>query len=231
MRNLLEVCLIALTLTTSFASSAAAQALRKGISVQMAVTHYGVAVPDADRENSLIVSVTSDGKVYVGVDPIRVTALAERLKGDLANQREKKVYIKADARAPYADVEQVLEAVRTAGVEAPILLTAQRERAEAGALVPPMGLEVLVNSPVSSGVGPVMVEVLKSGNGGPTLKIQNEAILLRTLNAKLKQLFQNGSEKVVLLSAKGALSFADVATVTDVCRSTGARVLLLRVER
>jgi biopolymer transport protein ExbD len=234
MNRLLELCLVAVTLFASFTSPAAAQsaapALRKGISVQMPVTSNAVTMPDADTEDAVIVSITAGRTVYLGIEPVRPAALAERLKGELSPHREKKVYIKADARTPYANVVQVLQAVRTAGVEAPILLTAQREPAVPGTVAPPRGLEVLVSSPVSSGVGPVIVEVLKLGDGEPALKIQNESVALGALNAKLKQLF-NGSEKVVLLSAKGNLSFADVATVTDACRATGAKVFLLRAER
>ena len=235
MNNSLEVCLIGLALSTGVAPSSvaqsAAQALRKGVSVQMAVTHSAVPMPDAERENALIVSVTSDGTVYLGIEPLPLAALTDKLKSILANQRERKIYIKADARAPYANVADVLNATRAGGVEAPILLTAQRESAKPETVVPPKGMEVLIGSPASSDAGPVVVEMLWSGKGEHALKIQNETIPLSALNSRLNQLFENSRSREVLLRPKRAVSFAEVAAVTDVCRSAGAKVFLLPGEK
>ena len=105
---------------------------KKGISVELPVTSNAVAMPDADQEDSLIVSVTDNGRVYFGVNPISPAALAEKVKGGMSNRTEKKLYIKADARIPYANVVKVLDAVRAPGVEAPNLLTAQQDSSEPG---------------------------------------------------------------------------------------------------
>ena len=107
-----------------------AQALRKGVSVELAVTRNAVAMPDADKDGAIIVAVTHSGKVYFGIDPITPAALAE--KHGLFSQAGEKLYIKADARTPYANVAKVLDAVRTAGVTAPNLLTGQHETPEPG---------------------------------------------------------------------------------------------------
>ncbi len=250
MNHLLEVCLVALTLATGItpsvaaqspvaapensfartwkgyeATPATAQAMRKGISVELPVTSNAAPMPDADQEDALIVSVTEDGTVYFGVEQISPAGLAEKVKGGLSNRTEKKLYIKADARTPYANVVNVLDAVRTAGVEAPNLLTAQRDSSEPGTLVPPKGLEVLVGPPSGSAV--TVMEVLNSGQRWPTLKINNQNIPWATLQRSLRQLFQNRSEKVVLVKAAGTLPFANVVDVTDMCRSTGAKVVLV----
>jgi len=126
------------------------QTMQKGISVELPVTSNAVAMPDADQEDALIVSVTHDGSVYFGVDPISSAALAEKVKADLSNQNEKKLYIKADARTPYVNVVKVLEAARSAGVGAPNLLTAQRDSSEPGTPMSPKGLEVLLGLPLPS---------------------------------------------------------------------------------
>jgi biopolymer transport protein ExbD len=246
MNHLLGVCLVALTLVTGIAPSVAAQspensfartwkgyeatpataqAMRKGISVELPVTSNAAPMPDADQEDASIVSVTEDGTVYFGVEQISPAGLAETVKGGLSNRTEKKLYIKADARTPYANVMNVLDAVRTAGVEALKLLTAQRDSSEPGTLVPPKGLEVLVGPPSGSAV--TVVEVLNSGQRWPTLKINNQNIPWATLQSSLRQLFQNRSEKVVLVKAAGTLPFANVVDVTDMCRSTGAKVVLV----
>ena len=133
MNYVLEVCL-AVTLAAGAtpaigakSQAITAQTMQKGISVELPATRNAVAMPDADQEDALILSVTDDGSVYFGVDPISPAALAEKVRDALSNRTERKLYIKADARSPYANVVKVLDAMDTAGVEAPNLLTAQRD--------------------------------------------------------------------------------------------------------
>jgi len=202
----------------------AAQVPRAGVSVELAVTSYAVPMPGADNQDSLVVAVTDDGNVYVEVDRIAPGALADKLKSSLAN-RKGTLYIKADARTRYADVATVLEAARTAGIEAPILLTARRGL-EPGRRVALDGLEVFVGQPLPSGAESTVVQVLNSGQQSPTLTINNEQIAWATLPSTLGRLFQNRSEKVVLLTADGRSRFAHVVQAIDLCRSAGAKVIL-----
>jgi biopolymer transport protein ExbD len=199
--------------------------MQKGIHVELATASNAVTSPDADHEDSLIVTVTSNGSVYLGINPSIPAALAEQIKSRLSG-REQKVYIKADARAPYADVVTVLGAASTAGVEAPILLTTQPESPEPGTVVAPKGLEVLVGPPSPSGSESTVVEVLNSEQRWPTLKINHEQIPWATLESTLSKLLQNRTEKVVLVKANGRLPFAQVVHVIDMCRSTEANVVL-----
>jgi biopolymer transport protein TolR len=205
------------------ATTCTAQAMQKGISVELALTGNAAPMPDADNEDSLIVTVTGNGSVYFGIDPITPTALEERVR-DRESKREQRLYVKADARSPYADVEKVLDAARAAGVETPILLTTQHESPEPGTLVSPKGLEVLVGPPPSGSVATV-VQVLSSGQMTPALKINNEQIPWAALESTLRQLHQN--EKVVLVKADRILPFAHVVHVIDICRATGAKVVLV----
>jgi biopolymer transport protein ExbD/biopolymer transport protein TolR len=151
MKYLLEVCLIALTLagTTPWAAaqSAAEVPMQRGISVELPVTKNAVAAPDADKEDALVVTVTHDGSVYLGINSISTDALGTKLKNALFNRTEKTLYIKADARVPYASLMKVLDSVRTTGVERLTLLTAQRDLQIQRTLVPPKGLEMQVVQP------------------------------------------------------------------------------------
>lgn len=230
MNELLEVCLVALTLAaTVVAPSGAAQSpvMRKGVSVELPVTSHAVPMPGADQGDSLILAVTARGTVYFGITPINPAVLAEKLKRVLSGDTAKKVYVKGDARTPYARVGEVLDALRTAGVDAPSLLTSQRDSSDTGNLVPPEGLEVLVGPSLPSASGSIVVRALNSGQRSFTLKIDNEQVSSTTLQTALKQRLQNRSEKVVLVKADGLLPFGDVVHVVDVCRSTGARVFLV----
>ena len=204
----------------------AVQALRKGISVELAVTSHAIAMPDADSANAMVVAVTEKGDVYAGIDPITPAALVEEVKRDLSSQTEKMLYIKADARTPYAKVMEVLDAVRKAGVTAPNLLTGQYEAPEPGKLVPPKGLEVLVGPSSPPGAESTVVQLLNSTQQWPVVKINSEEIPWASFEGRLKQLLTKRSAKAVLVKADGRLPFARVVQVIDVCRSAGAEVFL-----
>jgi biopolymer transport protein TolR len=147
MKYLLEVCLIALALITPTAvGQDPTIPMQRAVSVKMPATSNAVAVPAADKEDALVVVVTKDGRVYLGTDLITPAELAGKIKSELATRADKTLYVKADARTSYANVVSVLDAVRTLGVQGLTLLTDQRRPAEAGKLVTPTGLEMLVVS-------------------------------------------------------------------------------------
>jgi biopolymer transport protein ExbD len=102
MKHMLELCLISLALTTAVRPTGAAQSpepMQKGIRVELATTRNAVPMPGADLEAALIVSVTEDGSVYLGVDRTSPAGLAEKIKSGLSGRTEKKLYLKVDARA------------------------------------------------------------------------------------------------------------------------------------
>jgi biopolymer transport protein ExbD len=179
--------------------------LRKGVSVQMPVTANAVAVPDADLPDSLVVAVTSRGTVYLEVTTVTPAQLSGKVKAELERHPGKRIYLKGDARTPYSTVAEVLDALRTARVNAPILLTAQRDPAETSYLQP-KGLEVLLPPPARGAERPT---VLKPGNAS---------------DAELKQHAQR--DQPIVLQADGKAPFGDVVHAADVCRGAGAKVFL-----
>jgi len=115
--------------------------MQKGISVELAPTSSAVPVPDADKQDALIITVTDAGRLYFGIDLVTPGSLAEKLKDRLSDHTQN-LYIKADARASYAIVVKVLDAARAAGVEHVTLLTTQPKPAQAGTVVLPEGIEM-----------------------------------------------------------------------------------------
>jgi biopolymer transport protein TolR len=103
--------------------------LQKGISVDMAPVNNPEQMPDADKEDALLVSITRDGKVYFGSEQIQVDNLTTKVKDRLANKQDKRVYVKADMRTRFGGVVQVVDSVRAAGVDDLGLLTDQRKSA------------------------------------------------------------------------------------------------------
>ena len=74
-----SVALLAVVTTISAAAQSGAQAMQKGISVELARTSSAVPVPDADNQAALIITVTDSGGLYLGIDPVPPEALAEKL--------------------------------------------------------------------------------------------------------------------------------------------------------
>ncbi len=223
MKHVLEVCLIAAALTAS-QSGAAAQTLQKGVSVDMAVTSNALPMPEADSGEAWIVTVSENGSLYFGTGPVTVDTLTEQMRIHPRNRQEK-LYIKADARAPFTSVERALEAARADLFQSVVLLTSQPEPAIKGAIVPPNGLEVLLDA--TSSAEPVWVQLVNSGQAASTLKINHADVSSDALQDTLDRLLQNRSEKLVVVKADGIVPFAQVAHVIDISRSAGAKVLLV----
>jgi biopolymer transport protein ExbD/biopolymer transport protein TolR len=102
--------------------------LQKGVTVDLAKVNTPVQMPDADKEDALIVAVMRDGSVFFGNDKIASDQLTNKIKDRIANRVDKRVYLRADARAKYKSVVDVVDNVRAAGVDDLGLLTDQRKQ-------------------------------------------------------------------------------------------------------
>jgi biopolymer transport protein ExbD/biopolymer transport protein TolR len=105
--------------------------LQKGVSVDLAKVNNPEPMADADKEDALVVAVMRDGKVYFGNDQIAPDQLTNKIKDKLANRPDKRVYVRADARAKFGSVVEVVDNVRAAGVDELGLLTDQRRTTSA----------------------------------------------------------------------------------------------------
>ena len=112
--------------------------LQKGVSVDLAKVNNPEPMADADKEDALIVAVMRDGQVFFGNDKIAVDQLTQKVKDRLANRTDKRVYVRADARAKFGSVVGVVDNVRSAGVDDLGLLTDQK-KATQGAPPPATG--------------------------------------------------------------------------------------------
>jgi len=97
--------------------------LQKGQQVELAKTRNPVDMKEADRDDSVIIAITRDGKFYLGQDKVNPDDLGAKVNDLLATKLEKKVFVKSDSRAKYGDVVQVVDNIRNAGVEQIGLLT------------------------------------------------------------------------------------------------------------
>lgn len=102
--------------------------LQKGVTVDLAKVNNPQQMPDADKEDALIVAVMRDGSTYLGNDRIAPDQLTNKVKDRIANRTSKIVYLRADARAKYKNVVEVVDNVRAAGVDDLGLLTDQKKQ-------------------------------------------------------------------------------------------------------
>jgi len=101
--------------------------LSKSIPVDKALTRNPITMPDADKEDAVIVAVTRNGQAFLspGLQQVNITDLAPKVKDLLQNRPSKMVYINADARAKYSVVEDVVDNLRAGSVDEVGLLTEQ----------------------------------------------------------------------------------------------------------
>src|SRR5215831_9343307 len=97
--------------------------LQKGQQVELAKTRNPIDMKEADRDDSIIIAITRDGKFYIGADKVNVDDIATKVNNLLESKLEKKVFVRSDLRAKYGDVVQVVDNIRNAGVDQVGLLT------------------------------------------------------------------------------------------------------------
>ena len=101
--------------------------LQNKVSVDMAKVDNPTAMPDADKEDAIVVAITRDGSVFLGQNKVATNELGRLVRDKLADKQGKTIYVRADARAQFRAVEDAIDAVRTAGVDDVGLLTQKRE--------------------------------------------------------------------------------------------------------
>jgi biopolymer transport protein TolR len=101
--------------------------LQNKVAIDMAKVDNPTAMPDADKDDAIVVAVTRDGSIYLGQNRVDPGQLGSLVRDKLADKTDKTIYVRADARAQYKVVEDAIDDVRTAGVEEVGLLTQKRE--------------------------------------------------------------------------------------------------------
>lgn len=99
-----------------------------GIGVDVPRVLGPAPLPGANRKDTIKITITRDGHVFIGPDPLYEPGnLQNRIKDLLKDPEvEQTVYIKADARARWGAVKLVLQAVHDAGIVRVAFLANQR---------------------------------------------------------------------------------------------------------
>ena len=105
--------------------------LSKGVSVDLVKTMNPIQMQDADKEDAVLVSVSRDGRTYLGSTQLPAADLPGKVKDLLTNRLNKTCYVKVDQRARYEKVVDVVDNLRAAGVDNIGLITDLDPRAKA----------------------------------------------------------------------------------------------------
>ena len=109
--------------------------LSKGVSVDLVRTRNPIAMDEADKEDAVLVAVTRDGQAFLGTQRVTEEELVAQVSDIVANRIDKTVYLKCDARSKYERVVEVVNVLRTTGVDQVGLLTEKEDPGTGGATV------------------------------------------------------------------------------------------------
>ena len=212
MKYMLLVCLLSLSLVV--ATMGQNLALRRGVSVQEAKTSHAAARPEADQDDAWVIAVTAEGRLFFGAEELTAESFWDTMK-KTPHRRDAELYVKADARAPFAVVEKLLELARAGYFDHVVLLTSQAQGLAAGSIAPPMGLEVGL-APQATGAALVQVH---SGAKGATVKVDGQDVSW----AELQNVLAGKSGKAAVIKADGQASFGDIGRAVDACAGAGVK--------
>lgn len=83
--------------------------------------------PDALDDRARMLAITRDGLLYFGSDKVTHAGLISQLRRDPAAAPEKTLYIRADIRARYGLVMDIVDDARAAGIDRVAFLSEIRE--------------------------------------------------------------------------------------------------------
>ena len=101
--------------------------LNNKVNVELPKANAATIMENANKEDAVTIAVTRDGRAYLGANQVNLDDLSGKVTQKLENkpESEKEVYMRADIRANYGKVMDVVDQIRAAGVSQLGLLTEQ----------------------------------------------------------------------------------------------------------
>jgi biopolymer transport protein TolR len=111
--------------------------LQKGVPVNLAKVDNPKELPDADKDDAVIVAVSASNDIYLLKEKTELSKIKQGVHDLIVDRQNKTVYVKSDGRAKYGDVVKVVDEIRSAGVDNVGLITDKIERSNAMPPAPP----------------------------------------------------------------------------------------------
>jgi biopolymer transport protein TolR len=94
--------------------------LTAGVPLELPKTEAGAL---QDQNKPLTVSIRADGSIYIGEDSVPFANLSPRLREMAGPDDKKPIFVRADGKASYATVAQVMASLSTSGFTSINLIT------------------------------------------------------------------------------------------------------------
>jgi biopolymer transport protein ExbD len=101
--------------------------LQKTHQVDLAPTNNPHDMKNADKDDAIVVAISRDGNIFLGNSELKKEDIVSQIKDRISNRLDKTVYVKSDARAKYGRVVEVVDEIRSAGVDQLGLLTEKNQ--------------------------------------------------------------------------------------------------------
>lgn len=88
--------------------------MQQGVQVNLPKAETKAMTP---AEESVVVSVDKNGKVFIDKNEVPVGELRQRLSDMFVTKAKKEVFLKADAGVPYGEVVRTMADIKGAGIE------------------------------------------------------------------------------------------------------------------
>src|SRR5260370_17817659 len=98
--------------------------LTKGLSVDLAKVTNPSDMPNADKDDAVIVGISSSGDVYLGNVKSDLSQIADQVRDRISNKLDKTVFVKSDGRPKYGVVVKLVNEILAARLDTVALLTA-----------------------------------------------------------------------------------------------------------
>ena len=101
-----------------------APALTIGVDVQLP---EATAAPLAAVDESVVVTMTSKGAIYIGKTEVPRQNLAEKMTAVFGERTDREVFVRADQSVPYGQVVKLLADLKAAGIAKVGMVTREEE--------------------------------------------------------------------------------------------------------
>jgi len=97
-----------------------------GVTADLPKVGHPILIPHARREDAILIAIMRNGDIFFDNDRVSSYAVSDRIRIRVKNGSERVVYIRADRRAKYRSVEDVLDQVQSSGLVHVVFLADQR---------------------------------------------------------------------------------------------------------
>jgi biopolymer transport protein ExbD len=111
--------------------------LQKTHQVDLAPTNNPHDMKNADKDDAIVVAISRDGNIFIGNNEVKKEDIMTQIKDRISDRLDKTVYVKSDARAKYGRVVEVVDEIRSAGVDQLGLLTQKNQGTKSTPPPPP----------------------------------------------------------------------------------------------